>query len=150
MFEGLRKALSGNRERIESQAPKDQTRREASIPTGVLALGNASFAPAIRKYPLTVVDFWAPWCAPCRMVSPVIEQLSKEYAGRVAFGKVNVDKEKWVAASYKIRSIPTIVVFSRGHSVAKVVGAVPKRAIESKIKPYLGGTSSGRPKSSAQ
>ena len=106
-------------------------------------LGNASFGQVIKKYPLTVVDFWAPWCAPCRTVSPVIEQLSREYAGRVAFGKVNVDKEKWVASSYRVRSIPTIIIFSRGRSVDRIVGVVPKRAIESKMKAHLDGGHSG-------
>ena len=110
---------------------------EPAVPAGVLTLGNSNFSRTIKRYPLTVVDFWAPWCAPCRVVSPMIEQLSKTYAGQVAFGKVNVDKEKLVASSYQVRSIPTIVVFNRGHSVARVVGAVPRQAIESKIRSQL-------------
>lgn len=142
MFDGLRKIFGSDR---AGEASDLQARpgRDSGIPAGILNLGNASFGQVIKKYPLTVVDFWAPWCAPCRTVSPVIEQLSREYAGRVAFGKVNVDKEKWVASSYRVRSIPTIIIFSRGRSVDRIVGVVPKRAIESKMKAHLDGGHSG-------
>lgn len=139
MFDALKKILGARGEADETGEPQAPAPQGGPIPSGVVALGNASFGQAIRKYPLTVVDFWAPWCAPCRAVSPVMEQLSREYAGKAAFGKVNVDKEKWVASSYKVRSIPTIIIFSRGRSVERIVGAVPKRAIESKLKAHLGG-----------
>ena len=145
MLEGFKKMLCWDRERPrEGDGSKDQSRPDAGVPAGVLVLGNTSFTSTIRKYPLSVVDFWAPWCAPCRAVSPVIEQLSKEYAGRVAFGKVNVDKEKWLASSYQVRSIPTVMIFSRGHAVARVVGAVPKHVVESKMRLHLGGGASDR------
>lgn len=142
MFDGLLGKVFGRRE----EQQESQAKPAGGIPVGIATLGNSNFAQTIRKYPLTVVDFWAPWCAPCRAVSPVVDQLSKAYAGRVAFGKVNIDKEKWVASSYQIRSIPTIMLFSKGHTVARIVGAVPKSAIESKIKQHIapGASSAGR------
>jgi len=84
-----------------------------------------------------VVDFWAAWCGPCRMVSPVIEQLASEYAGRVAFGKLNVDENPMVSSKFGVQSIPTILVFKSGKQVDGLVGALPKSYIESKFKPYL-------------
>lgn len=137
MFGGVLDRLRGRDAHIEhEEGPKQMT----TTPVGVMVLGNANFARTIKQYQLTVVDFWAPWCAPCRAISPVVEQLSKNYAGRVAFGKVNVDKERWVASSFKIRSIPTIMLFSKGHTVERITGAVPKSALDSKITRHLGRT----------
>ena len=120
-------------------APEVKPASASKIPPGVVTLTDGTFAQTVEKYPLTVVDFWAPWCGPCRMVSPVIEELSREYAGKVAFGKVNVDENPMVSSSFGIQSIPTIMLFSRGRAVDAVVGAVPKQAIESRMRPHLGG-----------
>ena len=73
-----------------------------------------------------LVDFWAPWCAPCRMVSPVIEELAKEYKDKVEFAKVNVDETPFVASSYGIMSIPTLIIFKGGKPVEQVIGFKPK------------------------
>lgn len=86
---------------------------------------------------LVVVDFWAPWCAPCRIIAPVIEQLSTEYEGRVTFGKLNVDDNPAVAARYGIRSIPTIGVFRDGEPVTGVAGAAPKAMLAKMIDEAL-------------
>ena len=88
-----------------------------------------------------VIDFWAAWCGPCRMVAPVIEQLATEYAGRVAFGKLNVDENPMVSNTFGIQSIPAILVFRNGIQVDGILGAVPKSYIESKFKPYLADSS---------
>lgn len=74
-----------------------------------------------------LVDFWAPWCGPCRMLTPTIEQLATEYAGRVKIGKVNTDDNVQTAAGYGITSIPTVMLFKDGEMVDKVVGAPPKQ-----------------------
>ena len=84
-----------------------------------------------------IVDFWAPWCGPCRMVAPVVEEIAKEYQGKVKVVKVNTDENQEVAVKYGIRSIPTLGIFKDGKVVDGVIGAVPKQTIESKFKPYL-------------
>ena len=77
-----------------------------------------------------VVDFWAEWCGPCRMVSPILEELSNEHGDKIAFVKLNVDENPQVAASYRITSIPTLNVYSGGQVVKQIIGAKPKSAIK--------------------
>lgn len=109
--------------------------------TEPIALTDSTFSSEVAKYPIILVDFWAPWCGPCRMVSPIIEQLAKEYSGRVAFGKVNVDESQRVAATFGIQSIPTMMIFKGGKAVDVMVGAMPKASIEIKLKQQLSGNS---------
>lgn len=104
-----------------------------------LVLNGFNFAQAVEKYPLLVVDFWAPWCGPCRMLSPTIEQLARELAGKVVFGKLNVDENPRVASAFRIQSIPTIAVFKNGQIVDGFVGAASKSQIQSKVLQYIGG-----------
>ena len=84
-----------------------------------------------------LLDFWAAWCGPCRMVAPFIEELADEYAGRVKIGKVNVDEEQDLASNHGIVSIPTMVVYNKGNLVNQIVGALPKAEIEKLIKPLV-------------
>ena len=105
--------------------------------TQPIVLTDSNFASEVSKYPIMLVDFWAPWCGPCRMVSPMIEQLSREYSGKVAFGKVNVDENQRIAASFGIQSIPTLMIFKGGKAVDVMVGALPKAQIEMKLKQQL-------------
>ena len=100
-------------------------------------LTDANFAGEVARYPVLLVDFWAPWCGPCRMVAPAIDQLAKEYSGKVVFGKLNVDENPRVAGSFGIQSIPTMMVFKNGKAVDVIVGAMPKGAIEAKLKQHL-------------
>ena len=86
---------------------------------------------------LTVVDFWAEWCGPCRAIGPVIEELSKEYAGKVNVGKVNVDENPQVSMNYGITSIPAILFIKNGQVVDKQVGAAPKNVFDKKIQKIL-------------
>ncbi len=102
-----------------------------------LVLTDSNFKREIAKYPLMLVDFWAPWCGPCRMVSPIIEQLAREYSGRAAFGKVNVDENQMISASFGIQSIPTMMIFKNGKAVDVMIGAMPKGQIEMKLKLQL-------------
>lgn len=103
-----------------------------------ITLSDASFSSEISKYPLMVVDFWAAWCGPCRMVAPIVERLAKEYAGRVAFGKLNVDENPLTSGEFDVESIPTLLIFRNGEVVDGIIGAVPKEQIESKITAQLG------------
>ncbi len=84
-----------------------------------------------------VVDLWAPWCGPCRMVGPVISELASQYDGKVVIGKCNVDDEEDIAAELGVRSIPTILFYKNGEVVDKFVGAAPKAVLEEKIKALL-------------
>ena len=84
-----------------------------------------------------VIDFWAPWCGPCRIVGPLIEELASEYVGKVTFGKLNVDENITVPSKFGVRSIPTLLVFKDGQAVDTIVGACPKPYLESKFKPYI-------------
>lgn len=86
---------------------------------------------------LTVVDFWAQWCGPCRAISPIIEELADEYAGRVLVGKVDVDSNQELAMRYSIRSIPTILIVKDGQVVDKHVGAITKPALQAKLEQQL-------------
>ncbi len=86
---------------------------------------------------LSVIDFWAEWCGPCRAIGPVIEELSKEYAGRVNIGKVNVDNNPDISVKYGITSIPAILFIKGGQVVDKQIGAVPKSVLDKKIAANL-------------
>jgi len=86
---------------------------------------------------VAVVDFWAEWCGPCRMITPIIEELSKEYEGKVTVGKVNVDENQEVSMKYNIRSIPTVLVMKNGEVVDKQVGVTTKQKLIDKIEASL-------------
>jgi len=84
-----------------------------------------------------LVDFWAEWCGPCKMIAPVVEELAKEYDGKLKVGKMDVDNNQQVSMQYGIRSIPTLLIFKGGRVVDQVVGAVPKRMLIEKITKHL-------------
>ncbi len=86
---------------------------------------------------VTVVDFWAQWCGPCRAIAPIIEELADEYAGSALVGKVDVDANQELAMQYSIRSIPTILILKNGEVVERHVGAITKPALQSKIEKHM-------------
>ncbi len=85
----------------------------------------------------TIVDFWASWCGPCKMMGPIFEELAKQYSGKVKFAKVNVDENPKIPANYGVRGIPTLILFKGGQAVDQVVGAVPKNQLENLVKKVL-------------
>lgn len=96
-----------------------------------------TFTETVQSHPLVVVDCWASWCAPCRMVAPIIDELAKDYAGKILFGKLNVDENQKVSMQYAVMSIPTLLVFKNGRLVDQFVGAMPRNMLEPKITRYL-------------
>ncbi|TET21064.1 thioredoxin [Candidatus Bathyarchaeota archaeon] len=98
---------------------------------------DVTFKETIQNHSLVVVDCWAAWCAPCRMVAPIIDEMARDYAGKILFGKLNVDENRQVATQYEIMSIPTLLVFKNGQLVDRVVGAMPRQMLEPKITRYL-------------
>ncbi len=91
----------------------------------------------VKEHHLLVVDCWAAWCAPCKLVEPIIEELASDYKGKIAFGKLNVDSNQSVAAQFGVTSIPTLLIFKDGELVGQKVGAQPKEALESELIKYL-------------
>ncbi len=104
--------------------------------SGPLVITDALFDEVAMRHPFLVVDCWAAWCAPCRMVAPVIEELAKHYAGRVVFGKLNVDENPATATRFGIRSIPTLLLVKNGREVDRIVGAVPRAFIEERLRAH--------------
>jgi thioredoxin 1 len=103
-----------------------------------LELTDSNFEELVLKSDKPVlVDFWAEWCGPCRMVGPVVEELSKDYSGRAVVGKVDVDSNPGISMKYGIRNIPTLLIFKGGEVVDKQVGAVPKSVLAGKLDGQL-------------
>ncbi len=98
---------------------------------------NTNFSELLQDSKLVIVDFWATWCGPCRMLSPILDEVEEEMADQISVVKVNVDDADEVAARYRIMSIPTLLFFKNGELVDKTVGAMPKPALVEKIKANL-------------
>ncbi len=102
-----------------------------------ITLTDYNFTESVKKHRMLIVDFWASWCGPCKIVSPVIDQLSGELAGKAVFGKINVDDNPSVSNAFGIQSIPTIIIFKNAQAIDRVVGAMTKSQLISKISPIL-------------
>ena len=97
----------------------------------IVTLTQENFETEVSNYKGAVlVDFWASWCGPCRMLSPVVDELAEQYAGKVKFGKINVDEQPRLAMTYNVQSIPTLLLFKDGQPVNKSIGVVPQSSIE--------------------
>jgi len=99
---------------------------------------DSDFEEFVKRYPKVVVDCWAPWCGPCRMLSPTIDSLAKDHRGKVVYGKLNTDENFATAGKYKIMSIPTLLFFKNGQLVDKMIGAAPRAIVEQNINKALG------------
>lgn len=120
------------------EAPSLSTVKQGEYPNVPVKLADADLDDAVRRYPLVVVDCWAPWCGPCHMVAPVIAELARDYVGRIVFAKLNVDQNPATAMKYGISSIPALLVFSDGQLTDTIIGAQPRQALEPQIIRHLG------------
>ena len=106
--------------------------------TGPITVDDSTFeAEVLNSEKPVLVDFWAPWCGPCRLVSPVIEAIGEAHADRIATAKVNTDENQQLAMRYSIFSIPTMVVFKDGREAARVVGYMPQASMEDRLREFL-------------
>lgn len=104
-----------------------------------LEITDSNFEEQVLKSEKPVlIDFWAEWCAPCRMIAPIVEELADDYKDSLVVGKVNVDLNPQISMNYGIRSIPTLLIFKGGKAVDQIIGAVPKKTLVDKLNPHLG------------
>lgn len=115
-----------------------QGQSKSELPDEPINFSKASLEDAINEFPNLVVDFWAEWCHPCRVMAPIIEDLAGVFAGKVVFGKVDVDNNREVAKEYGISSIPTLLFFKNGELMDREIGAVPKNNIKQKLEKLTG------------
>jgi len=107
------------------------------MPNTPINITDAVFDENVRKYQMVVIDCWAPWCGPCRMIHPIVEELAKEMQGKIVFGKLNVDENQATATKFGIMSIPSLLVFKNGELVDRIIGAMPKEMLMAKLNPHL-------------
>ena len=111
--------------------------RSSKLPPEPVKISDMTFDEIINKHKIVVVDCWAEWCGPCKMIAPIIDELAQEYSSKVMFAKLNVDENPQTASKYGIMSIPTLLVFKSSKLVDTIVGAVPKHNIESILKKHM-------------
>jgi thioredoxin 1 len=121
------------REKLKEMAKKATEKQKNPVCDTPVTVCDANFKEIVCSSQAVVVDCWAPWCGPCRMVGPVVEELARDYAGKILFGKLNVDENVEVATEYQIMSIPTLLVFKDGKLVDRIVGAMPRPMLEQRI-----------------
>lgn len=102
-----------------------------------IIINDATFDITVQQHPFVVIDCWAPWCGPCRMITPIIDELAKDYYGRIVFAKLNTDENPRTSERFGIMSIPTLLFMKDGREVDRVIGAVPRSYIENTLLKYL-------------
>jgi len=112
-------------------------KKDADVGKPPIILNDTHFDEAVQKYPLILVDCWAEWCGPCRMIAPVVDELARDHADRLIVGKLNVDENPETAMRFGIMSIPTLLIIKNGKEVDRIIGAVPKHLIEEKLRRYI-------------
>lgn len=110
---------------------------EGAFPEGPLTVTDGDFKALIERFPLVVVDCWAAWCMPCRMIAPVISELATAHQEEIVFAKLNVDENPVISREYNVMSIPTLLVFRDGELVDEIVGAMPKKDLETRLLQYV-------------
>ncbi len=121
------------REHIRQEKMEELSRKQ-TMPQTPIAVSDSTFEETLKKYDSVVVDFWAGWCMPCKMIAPHVEALAEKMAGDVVFAKLNVDENPMTATKYQVMSIPTLIMFKKGAPVKRIVGAVPRQYIEQQVR----------------
>lgn len=129
----LKKPGKGDEEEVQTM----DSLAEDEYPTMPLKVSDDDFDTVIQRFPMVVVDCWAPWCMPCLMVAPIVAELAKHYTGKIVFCKLNVDENLAIAMKYGIQSIPTLLVLQNGELVDQIIGAMPRRELEDRVTKYL-------------
>jgi thioredoxin 1 len=135
-MDGVKMTDDKELEKIEKEKMKNLMKKTGSKATDSsepMTVTDATFQETVEKNPAVVIDCWAPWCGPCRMVSPIVDEMARDYSGKITFGKLNVDENPDVTCNYNIMSIPTLLVFKDGKLVDRIVGAMPKPMLEERI-----------------
>jgi len=136
MVQKLEELRKKKMEELKKQLMYRGRNMSEEMPDAPLEVTDADFDDAVKKYKTIVIDCWAPWCGPCRMVGPIIEELAKEMQGKIVFGKLNVDENPSVSMKHQIMSIPTMLIFKNGNLIDKLIGAMPKDMLKQKLESY--------------
>ena len=120
-------------DQIREKRMEELKKKMEAQKSGVRHVDEMHFAEFIRANPFVVVDFWAEWCGPCRRIAPVMDELAREYAGKITFAKVNTDDNRTLSVQYSISAIPAIMLFAHGQLIDRIIGAYPKEAIRQKL-----------------
>lgn len=135
-MEELEKIRQQKLNQLKEKYMNGEKTMQNSMPNTSIPITDADIKEHIKKYKTIVIDCWAPWCGPCRMVGPIIEDLAKEMQGSIVFGKLNVDENPKTSMEYNVMSIPTLLVFKDGALIDRLVGAQPKEMLMQKMKTY--------------
>jgi thioredoxin 1 len=132
--------ISGENEELRRirQRKLAEFKARKEMGNGLVHVTDANFDETIKRHKLALIDFWAPWCGPCLTLTPAIEELNKDFAGKVIVGKLNVDENPQTAEFFQVFSIPTLLIMKNGQEVDRIVGCVPKKHIEAALKKHLG------------
>ena len=139
-FQRLESGKDAELEKIRATKIKElatKMKKEKSLENTPIVVDDEHFDETVKKHALMLIDCWADWCGPCRMIAPTVEELARDYAGRVTVGKLNVDDNPQIAERFCVMSIPTLLIMKNGVEVDRVVGAVPKQLIEERLKKHL-------------
>ncbi len=115
----------------------EELKKKMEYPDKPITVDDRTLPQIIQKYPKVVVDCWATWCMPCKMIEPAIEELAQEHQGEIVYGKLNIDQNRQTAQKYRIMSIPALLVFKNGQQIDTIIGAMPKPQLQQKIQEKL-------------
>jgi thioredoxin 1 len=124
--------------RIKERKLAELKEKKQQLSSTPIHVTDSNFSDITRKHPIALIDFWASWCGPCQALAPTIEEVAKEYHGKVFIGKLDVDENPRTAESFQVFSIPTLLIMKNGQEIDRIVGCVPKKHIDAALKKHLG------------